>query len=153
MEDNLKNDSEFTDNNFEIHPENKDERMLVLGIKTLLNSDFAKNIGGAINKFAQSEIEKTTIEKIKATTREKEIELDNKKIELEKQKIDTLKIFDKRNKINDLILYLIAIAIFIIAGFLNIIDNKALFAFLTLLIGFYSKNNWNDIVKLFSKKD
>lgn len=128
-------------------PQNDSERMLVLGIQTVLGSPFANKISGAAEKFAEAQLKQGEADLQKSINSGKEIDL-------QKSQMESFKSHDMRYRIDKYIKFLsIIILLFILhMDSINVIDTSAFRAILFTAIGFFINDNWSDISKFFEKK-
>ena len=133
-----------------IAPQSENERLAVLVVQTVVNSELARRVGSAIEKFAEGEVESkkesTAVEKIKADVKQNEIEL-------EKQRLTAFTIFDSRVRIEKYIGIAIFLAVLFVLFKAELLDGSSLRSLLLVFIGIVLKTNWDDIFKFFNKPD
>lgn len=141
LSDNFKNFKES-----DISPSNEIERMLVLGIKSILESEFSEKIGNSLEKFSDSQLIISNNELKKTENTSKELDIESKKIDL-LSKINNLERFDRYVK------FIIIVGLVFIIYTIDIIEKETFSSFLFLAIGLLIKGNWDDLKNIFAKKN
>lgn len=130
-----------------LSPQTDMERMLVLGIQSITNTEFARNISGTLSELAKAELSYKSgtveIEKIKATTQKD-------KIELEKERMNLLQMLDLRNRVDMYLRYMLTAGLLFALYFIPNVP-PALQDIGLLIIGFMLRDNFSDLMKVISK--